>query len=115
MDSMLVDLLKDSGYLEQIVELQEVIKLENKVLREEKLKKEREKIEKLQRGTNFEIVLVFKEDFGIGLNDFIKIEGFENSIKIFNHYREIGFNLKLHSLSLFLNDELVKKVNFKYK
>ena len=46
--------------------------------------------------------------------DSFEIEGIDNAEMIFNYYRQRGFELRLHSITLVCDKKVEKKVTFKY-
>ena len=78
----------------------------------EKLKKE----QKIKTGLNFEFRMVFNHKKQNGsFVEYFNMEGYENSISIFEQYRKIGFDIDLKYMELHLiDDEKIKVKGLKF-
>ena len=63
----------------------------------------------------FMIHMQTKGKYGEDATTEFTIEGITNAVAIFENYRAIGHSLNLLTLIVYLGDEKLKKVNFKYK
>ena len=96
-------------------ELYQIIKQENLKTKTERDLKVKKKLNQLYNGRNFRLNIIFLNVQNNGLMyDEIELEGFKNATDIFESYRKIGHNLKIYSMTLFLDDKKVKRLKFTY-
>ena len=80
--------------------------------RNERIRNEGIRMNKLYNGLNYELNLYYvdtKKSF-----EEISIEGYTNTISLYDTYRKIGFNIGLRKVTIMLDGKKVKSVNFKY-
>ena len=100
---------------EMIQSMREVARMEAAIRRKEIQDYRIQKFNELVNGKDFEIVKVYREDSPLNkLNDFVEICDYQIALDLLDQYRKIGHNLKLYSLTLFVDGKKWKKFNFKY-
>jgi len=104
-----------SDFAEMLQKMRLLAKMEAAERRRELDEYRTQKFQELINGKEFEIVKVFLKDAPGGrLNDFAVVSDYQDALNLLEAYRKIGHNIKLFSLTLFVDGNKWKKFNFKY-
>ena len=82
---------------------------------QEQQRNQAEKTQRILNGQTFTIFLQYntKLDNGLYFDEF-EIEGYSNMEMIVQQYRSIGHSIGLRCIEVTLDEQRVKKINFKY-